>query len=153
MVLRFDSPETLQAFAERLGRELEPGDVLALSGPLGAGKTTFSQGLARGLGVPPERHVSSPTFALLSEHPGRVNFVHGDFYRIETPAELEELGLDDAFDTSVVAIEWADRFPDVLPSDRLTVTLGPLPDGTDGRELHLSGTGPRARELVERLGA
>ena len=71
-----------QAIAERLGRLLAAGDVLALVGPLGAGKTTFVQGLARGLGVPPDRHVASPTFALVNEHPGRVPLVHADLYRI-----------------------------------------------------------------------
>jgi tRNA threonylcarbamoyladenosine biosynthesis protein TsaE len=77
-----------QALAERLGRLLAPGDVLALLGPLGAGKTTFIQGLARGLEVPPDRNVASPTFALVNEHPDRVPLVHADLYRIENAGEL-----------------------------------------------------------------
>ena len=101
----------LQAIGERLGRALAVGDVLALVGPLGAGKTTFVQGMARGVEVAADRHVASPTFALVNEHPGRVPLVHADLYRINDPRELEELGLSDAFDRAAVAIEWLDRFP------------------------------------------
>ena len=77
---------------------MQAGDVVALVGPLGSGKTTFAQGIALGLEVAPDRHVASPTFALVNEHPGRVPFVHADLYRIENEAELAELGLDEAFD-------------------------------------------------------
>jgi tRNA threonylcarbamoyladenosine biosynthesis protein TsaE len=138
-----------QAIAERLGRLLQPGDVLALVGPLGAGKTTFVQGLARGLEVPPDRHVASPTFALVNEHPGRVPLVHADLYRIEDPRELAELGLIDAYDRAAVAIEWLDRFPDAAPSDRLQITIA-FADG-DARTLTLTPAGPRSAALVDQL--
>src|SRR5690349_7487582 len=118
-----------QAIAERLGRLLERGDVLALTGPLGAGKTTFVQGLARGLNVPPDRHVASPTFALVNEHPGRVPLVHADLYRVSDARELEELGLSDAFDRAAVAIEWLDRFPDAAPPERMEIEIAIEPDG------------------------
>jgi len=138
-----------QAIAERLGRLLAPGDVLALVGGLGAGKTTFVQGLARGLDVPPDRHVASPTFALVNEHPGRVPLVHADLYRIEDARELAELGLTDAFDRAAVAIEWLDRFPDAAPAERLEITLA-FGDG-DGRTLTFTPAGARATALVDRL--
>jgi len=138
-----------QAIAERLGRLLAPGDVLALVGPLGAGKTTFVQGLARGLDVPPDRHVASPTFALVNEHPGRVPLVHADLYRIEHARELAELGLTDAFDRAAVAIEWLDRFPDAAPAERLEITLA-FADG-EGRTLTFTPAGARATALVDRL--
>jgi len=138
-----------QAIAERLGRLLAPGDVLALVGPLGAGKTTFVQGLARGLDVPPDRHVASPTFALVNEHPGRVPLVHADLYRIEDARELAELGLTDAFDRAAVAIEWLDRFPDAAPAERLEITLA-FADG-EGRTLTFTPAGARATALVDRL--
>jgi tRNA threonylcarbamoyladenosine biosynthesis protein TsaE len=121
--------------------------VLALTGPLGAGKTTFVQGLARGLGVPPERHVASPTFALVNEHPGRVPLVHADLYRIEDARELAELGLVDAFDRAAVAIEWLDRFPDAAPTDRLEIAIEFAPG--DARRLTLRPAGPRASELAD----
>jgi len=123
--------------------------VLALVGPLGAGKTTFVQGLARGLDVPPDRHVASPTFALVNEHPGRVPLVHADLYRIEDARELAELGLVDAFDRAAVAIEWLDRFPDAAPADRLEIAIDFAPD--DGRRLTLTPTGPRPSSLIDRL--
>jgi tRNA threonylcarbamoyladenosine biosynthesis protein TsaE len=119
--------------------------------PLGAGKTTFVQGLARGLGVPDDRHVASPTFALVNEHPGRISFVHVDFYRIRSPAELPELGLEEAYDQGATAIEWAERFPNWLPEDALHVRLEVLPD--NGRILQAHASGPRGRELVHVLGS
>ena len=138
-----------QAVAERLGGLLAPGDVLALVGPLGAGKTTFVQGLARGLKVPPDRHVASPTFALVNEHPGRVPLVHADLYRIENERELPELGLADAFDRAAVAIEWLDRFPDAAPAERLEIKIDFAPG--DGRTLTFTPAGERPRALVAQL--
>jgi tRNA threonylcarbamoyladenosine biosynthesis protein TsaE len=139
----------LQAIGERLGRALQAGDVLALIGPLGAGKTTFVQGLARGLDVPPERHVASPTFALVNEHPGRVPLVHADLYRIADPRELDELGLVDAFDRAAVAIEWLDRFPEAAPPERLTIEIAVAADGA--RTIGLTPIGRRAATLVDAL--
>jgi len=149
LILTAATAAETQAIAERLGRLLAPGDVLALVGPLGAGKTTFVQGLARGLDVPPDRHVASPTFALVNEHPGRVPLVHADLYRIEDARELAELGLTDAFDRAAVAIEWLDRFPDAAPADRLEITLA-FADG-DARTLTLTAIGARATALVDGL--
>ena len=138
-----------QAIAERLGRLLAPGDVLALTGPLGAGKTTFVQGLARGLDVPLDRHVASPTFALVNEHPGRVPLVHADLYRIEHARELAELGLTDAFDRAAVAIEWLDRFPDAAPADRLEIAIA-FAEG-EARALTFTPRGDRAGALADML--
>ena len=139
----------LQAIAERLGRALQAGDVLALIGPLGAGKTTFVQGLARGLGVAPDRHVASPTFALVNEHPGRVPLVHADLYRVADARELEELGLTDAFDRAAVAIEWLDRFPDAAPGERLEITIAIEPDDT--RTLTFEALGARPLSVLAAL--
>ena len=123
--------------------------MLALTGPLGAGKTTFVQGLARGLDVPPDRHVASPTFALVNEHPGRVPLVHADLYRIEDARELAELGLVDAFDRAAVAIEWLDRFPDAAPADRLEIAIAFA--GDDARRLTFTPTGARPAALIDGL--
>jgi tRNA threonylcarbamoyladenosine biosynthesis protein TsaE len=145
-MVRAATAAEMQALGERLGRALRAGDVIALVGPLGAGKTTFVQGMARGAGVPADRHVASPTFALVNEHPGRVPFVHADLYRVERLAELEELGLDDVFDRAAVAIEWLDRFPDAAPRDRLELTLAIDSDGS--RQVSAVGTGRRGLELA-----
>jgi tRNA threonylcarbamoyladenosine biosynthesis protein TsaE len=145
-LLRVATAAEMQALGERLGGALRAGDVVSLVGPLGAGKTTFVQGLARGAGVPADRHVASPTFALVNEHPGRVALVHADLYRINERAELLELGLDDAFDRAAVAIEWLDRFPDAAPADRLQLTIAIEPDGA--RAVTLSASGPRGAALM-----
>lgn len=139
--------DQMQALAARLGRLLRTGDVVGLIGPLGSGKTTFAQGLAVGLEVPAARHVQSPTFALVNEHPGRVPFIHADLYRVEDEAELEELGLAEAYDRGAAALEWIDRFPHLLPRDALLLTLATAADG--GRRISVETTGPRAETLVQ----
>jgi tRNA threonylcarbamoyladenosine biosynthesis protein TsaE len=141
-----NSAELTQEIGARLGRALKAGDVVALVGPLGSGKTTFAQGLARGLEVAPDRHVASPTFALVNEHPGRVPFVHADFYRIEHPRELGELGLDDVYDRAACALEWADRFAGALPEDALRITFSVDADGK--RVLLCEDGGTRSSALL-----
>src|SRR5215471_18832514 len=140
------TPEETRALGVRLGRAMNAGDVIALVGPLVSGKTTFAQGLAEGLEVPADRHVASPTFALINEHPGRAPFVHADFYRVERPDELRELGLEEAYDRAAVALEWADRFPQAIPGDHLEIVFTSPPGG--GRQLAARATGPRAARLL-----
>lgn len=103
--------------------------VISLEGPLGAGKTCFVKGLAEGLGCD-ATGVSSPTFSLIHEYPGgRHPLVHMDFYRLESPAELESLGIDDLLaDAHIAAIEWGDRFLDHLPPDTLRLSFA-IEDG------------------------
>jgi tRNA threonylcarbamoyladenosine biosynthesis protein TsaE len=149
LTLRIATAAEMQALGERLGRLLRAGDVVGLVGPLGAGKTTFVQGLARGTGVPPERQITSPTFALVNEHPGRVPLVHADLYRINDAAELEELGLRDSYDRAAAAIEWLDRFPDAAPEDRLEIAIEMEAGGA--RAVTLRGRGPRGAELAAAL--
>jgi tRNA threonylcarbamoyladenosine biosynthesis protein TsaE len=101
------SPAETETLGERLGERLKPGDVVLLTGELGAGKTTFVRGVARGAGS--AAPVASPTFQLVRIYSGRVQVAHVDLYRIETPVELKDLGLDELADQGAVLIEWGDR--------------------------------------------
>ena len=139
-----DSHARTQELGERLGRVLAAGDCVALVGDLGAGKTAFVQGLARGLGV--RGRVASPSFTIVNEHEGRVPLFHVDFYRLENAAELHNIGFDDYFARGgVVIVEWADRFPDALPAGRLNVRFEIL--GGDTRKLHVDGPARLASAL------
>ena len=116
------SPEQTRLLAERLGRLLQSGDVVALMGELGSGKTLFSQGLAQGLEVPETFYITSPTFAIVNEYPGRVPFYHLDLFRVSVIAEFSELGLEEIlYGRGAVAIEWAERLGEDLPAERLEV--------------------------------
>jgi tRNA threonylcarbamoyladenosine biosynthesis protein TsaE len=137
---RSSSPEQTAAIARRLARTLSRGSVVAIFGPLGAGKTVFVKGLALGLGVPP-REAVSPTFSLIHEHPGPVPLFHADLYRLRGPEEAAELGLDDYAERGgILAIEWPERAAGLLPPDTITVRL----DVTGARE---------RRVTIERPGA
>lgn len=143
------SPEETRALAARLGDRLAPGDVVALNGELGSGKTEFVHGLAQGLEVPPHL-VASPSFTLVHEYPGRVRLVHVDLYRLE---DLPLTMLPDLEEylagPQVVAVEWARRLAPLLPGDYLEVDLEIL--GESDRQLTFTGHGPRSWELVRHL--
>ncbi len=112
------NPQATRALGEALGRVLPPGSVLALTGPMGAGKTCFCQGLARGLGVDPQIPVTSPTYTLIAEYPGRLPFFHMDLYRIKGQDDLLGIGFYEILEEEgVTAIEWAQQAkgPDFFP--------------------------------------
>ena len=143
------SPAETRALAARLGSDLRPGDVVALRGELGAGKTEFVRGLAAGLGVP-EDEVASPSFALAYEYQGRLTLVHLDLYRL---AEITPEVLPDVEDyltgPQVTAVEWAERLGDLLPPEHLDVLL--TITGEEERRIILTGHGPRWAELLVSL--
>jgi tRNA threonylcarbamoyladenosine biosynthesis protein TsaE len=144
------NPEATQSLAEQLGQLLQPGDVVALIGELGSGKTVFSQGLARGLGVPKTFYITSPTFAIINEYPGRVPFYHLDLYRVSGPDEMWELGLEEIlYGQGAVAIEWAERLDKELPAERLEVHLT-FSDETS-RSLTFNAFGVNAKQRLDLL--
>jgi len=101
------SPAETEEAGRRFGERLRTGDIVLLTGELGAGKTTFVRGVARGIGS--SAPVASPTFQLVRVYPGRVQLAHVDLYRIERPAELAELGLEELADQGAIVVEWGDR--------------------------------------------
>ena len=147
------SPAETKELGRALGESLRGGDVVALSGPLGAGKTCLVQGLAEGLGVDTRVPVTSPTFVLVAEYPGRVWLRHADFYRVESYARLLDAGFDDLCDSSgVLVVEWPERFPEVLPDDRIEIRIDPGP-GAEERRIAISARGKRSERIQEELEA
>ena len=135
---------------QKLGELVKQPLVIALIGDLGGGKTAFVQGLAKGLQVPVGFYITSPTFTLVNEYPGRRPLVHVDLYRLESIEDLEDIGLDEIlYSQAVIAIEWADRLVDGLPAEGLTVTMEIMDD--DCRDLLLDATGHDAVNLVKAL--
>ncbi len=134
-----------ERLGERLGRSARPGDVFALWGELGVGKTVFVRGLARGMGV--AGPVSSPTFVLVNEYDGAVPLYHVDFFRLD-PSQLGNVGWEEYLDLGgVVAIEWPDRASAALPEHRLDVRLQHVAESK--RAIRLEAQGTRARQLLE----
>ena len=148
IVLR--SPRQTHRLGRRLGQLLQGGEVVALFGELGTGKTSLVRGIAEGLCAEPTA-VSSPTFTLVHEYRGRLRLIHTDLYRL-TASQLEDTGLSDYLDGhTVTAIEWADRWGEGLPSDRLEIHLSHRPTAT--RRAILTASGLSACRLLATLRA
>jgi tRNA threonylcarbamoyladenosine biosynthesis protein TsaE len=132
-----------------VGELVRPGDAVLLIGELGAGKTRFVQGMTEGIRAP--GGARSPTFVLVNEYEGRLRLLHSDLYRIAVQAEVEDLGLTERLEAGdVLVVEWADRAPQVLPADALTVRFETRP-GFDVRRLNLSAGGPRSSRLLREV--
>ncbi|MDH4152592.1 MAG: tRNA (adenosine(37)-N6)-threonylcarbamoyltransferase complex ATPase subunit type 1 TsaE [Nitrospira sp.] len=156
MARRADSPgfvltsrRKTESIGKAIGKVLHEGDVIALIGDLGAGKTAFVRGIVSGLDAPPTL-VASPTFMLMHQYQGRLPLTHVDLYRLKSPEEAEAIGLSEVFaDKGVSAVEWADRFPHLLPSDRLEVRLSHRTSTT--RSVQFTAQGTRSHSLLARL--
>jgi len=138
----FDTAEALAAFGGRVGARLSPGEAVCLYGSLGAGKSTLARGLIRAL-TAPEEEVPSPTFTLVQLYAARdFPLAHFDLYRLKSPEEVYELGLDEILDEGVAVIEWPQRLGDALPADRLAIEITlPRNGEPDGRRVRLTGHG------------
>lgn len=147
-VVRTRSARATEALGARLGQRLGAGAVVALIGPLGAGKTVLARGLARGAGA--RGYVASPSFVIVREYAGPVPVVHVDLYRLERPEEIEALGLDDVLaGGAIVIVEWADRAPWLLPADHLRIDCA-LGAGPRERIFTLTAP-PRLADLLSAL--
>lgn len=149
MEIRINGLKETEDFGIKLGRLLEPGDIVCLNGELGAGKTTMTKSIGIGLGV--EEYITSPTFTLINQYRGRMPVYHFDVYRLENVEELYDLGFDEYFfGNGICIIEWAEKIERMLPEDRLVIDIK-NGKNIDERTLHISGHGPRYEELIKEL--
>ena len=141
------SPEQTRRLGREVGRLLQAGDLVALSGPLGAGKTQFVKGIANGLGVPESEPVLSPTFVLVREYAGRLRLYHMDAYRLSGTEDLLALGLEEMLEEpeTAIVIEWAERVAQALPAESWWIELSHA--GELERELTIRIPGERIREF------
>ncbi|WP_462412658.1 tRNA (adenosine(37)-N6)-threonylcarbamoyltransferase complex ATPase subunit type 1 TsaE [Neobacillus sp. Marseille-QA0830] len=140
------SSEETSQFAQRLAKLLQPGDVIALEGDLGAGKTTFTKGLALGLEI--KKTVNSPTFTIIKEYHGRLPLYHMDVYRVEDA--WEDLGFDEYFEgEGVTVVEWAHLIEEQLPEELLTISL--YHESDENRRIVLVPKGSRYEELCKEI--
>ena len=150
MKLISDSREQTLEIGRRIGNALAPGDIVALIGELGSGKTCLTQGMAKGLGVAENVPVVSPTFTLVNEYPGRVPLVHLDVYRLSGPRDLEDMGYEEYFyGGGVVVIEWAEKILDLLPQTTIVVRMTYIDENT--RELIIEAPPETLGKLEDRL--
>ena len=150
-ILRSHSPEETFDYGSKLASLLQPGDLISLTGDLGAGKTVFTKGLAKGLGV--KENLTSPTFVIISEYAGRLPFYHFDVYRLHAD-ELADLGYQDYFfGAGITVVEWGDKIKDKLPSGYLSINFTYGKNEFE-RKLEFSGHGEwqgRMHEMKELL--
>ena len=144
------SPEETQFLGNHLGKLAQKGDIFLLVGSLGAGKTCLVQGLAHGLGI--EDYAFSPSFVIIREYHGRLTLYHLDFYRLDSLEEIADVGLEEyLYGDGVCVIEWADKGLQILPQDRLLITLDYVPAIETERAICLRPQGKRYFELVDQL--
>lgn len=144
-----NSPFETRSLGEKIGKLLQPGDIICLEGDLGAGKTLFSKGVAAGLGIA-EEEVSSPTFTLINEYQGRLPLYHMDVYRLDDEEAMEGLGLDEYFyGTGTCLVEWANKLGSLTPQEALFIEI--ISIGENERQISLKPVGERYNELLEEL--
>ena len=150
VVIQSKSASETVRLGKNIGSRLLPGDVVALVGELGTGKTQFIKGLAAGAGIRNPTYISSPSFTLINEYPGKITFYHIDLYRLGKEKEAEELGLEDYFQgKGITAIEWADKIPSLLPKELLLIRIAYT--GKNTRSLEISGKGKRYLNLADQF--
>jgi len=141
-----NSPEQTRKLGETLGRLLVAGDVVAMIGRLGAGKTVFTQGIAHGLDVGPDEYVSSPSFALVNQYKGRLPIFHVDTYRLGDEAEMVALGYEEYFEPEgVTIVEWADKVTGLLPARYTRIHIEITGESSRMIEMELIGDWPTPR--------
>ena len=145
------SEKETEKLGEKLGRLVEPGTIILIKGGLGAGKTVFTRGIARGLGI--EEPVTSPTFTLIHQYQGRLPLYHFDIYRIEDPDEMDDIGYEEFFyGDGVAVVEWPEKMEWLLPDEYLEIVIERVPlENQDGRKISLTGKGAKYKKLEGEL--
>lgn len=144
------NPEETFVIGKIIGENLTKGDILALTGQLGTGKTCFTQGIARGIGVPEVFEITSPSFTLINEYPGKITLYHFDLYRLQGSQDMEDMGYDEyLFGEGVSVIEWADKMRDILPEEALCISFKYLDENI--RELVISGQEKKVAQISNAL--
>jgi tRNA threonylcarbamoyladenosine biosynthesis protein TsaE len=137
-VFQTQTEEETIALGEKLAAELRPRQVVLLIGNLGAGKTTLAKGIVKGLGAAPPEDVSSPTFTLIHEYGEGPRVYHVDLYRLDEAGQVATLGLEEIFEKqAVVLIEWGERFPDLMPEDRLEIRIETCETDPGSRQIRI----------------
>lgn len=150
LTLISNSAGDTQTIGKIIGKYLRSGDVVALIGELGSGKTCITRGIARGVGVSEKYRITSPTFTLLNEYPGRITLYHLDIYRLSGSPDLEEMGYEEYFySNGVIVIEWAEKIKEILPEGCFNIYLKYL--DKNKRELKISGRGNTIEKISEEL--
>lgn len=148
MTIHAATPATTRKLGERIGRMLRAGDVVLLSGELGAGKTVLAQGIGRGLGVTDP--IKSSSFVIMNEYEGApLRLFHADLYRLEDPEQVAELALDELASKGVLVIEWPERAPDEVPPEHLLVRLAY--EGAKSRTIEIEATGECYEDIARTL--
>ncbi|WP_019138450.1 tRNA (adenosine(37)-N6)-threonylcarbamoyltransferase complex ATPase subunit type 1 TsaE [Peptoniphilus timonensis] len=146
-MINLNNLEETEKFGIFLGENLRPGDVLCLNGDLGAGKTTLTKSIAKGLGI--DDYVTSPTFTIVNEYYGDINLYHIDTYRLDDKIDVEYLGFDEYFySDGVTIVEWADKIRDALPEEYMEINIS---SKDDKRILDIKYLGNRFDDIKEKL--
>lgn len=138
-----DSVEKTLNIGKQFGALVKEGDIICINGDLGAGKTHFTKGLAKGLGI--NDYITSPTFNIVNEYNGRLKLYHFDVYRVNDPDEIAAIGFDDyIFSDSVSVIEWSNYIDELIPLERINLTITKLPElGDNYRKIVINSIGNR----------
>lgn len=144
------SSKQTQHLGQKIGSLIRSATIIALSGDLGSGKTTLIQGISRGLDVPAEYYITSPTYTLINQYPGRLPLFHVDLYRIEDSESLHDIGLYDILqENGVIAIEWADKLDGGILTEYISIAMAFVSD--DSRKLFLTAYGLKENDLLKKL--
>ncbi len=149
MEFLLESVEQTLELGRKIGKLLNPGDIICLDGELGTGKTHLAKGIASGLGI--KEHITSPTFTIVNEYEGRMKLYHFDVYRIDDPEEIEAIGFDEyIFSDAVSIIEWSELISELIPEERIQINIKKLPEkGDNWRCVTIEYTGSRYDYIKE----